>query len=293
MYPSFNARALGLSLSIEETLKVAAGAGFSGVDVMVRDLLETGESAATVARRMTDLGLRGGAFPMPFDWRGSGFAEGLARLPRVAEAASTLGLVRTGTWVLPECPVGFDRAGTFAFHLDRLAPIVETLSDFGIRLGLEVIGVESSRPGRNAAFVHRLADLGPLRDALERATGSPVGVVVDSWHLFAAGEPTTAGLAWGADSVVWVHVADLPPGAWADRSTLVDSVRGLPGERGIVDSRGLLTALDVDGYTGPVTAEPLASCRSLTGQAPETVARRTAEALRRVWPAGRPFGPAS
>ncbi len=289
MLMSFNARALGLKLSADETLRLASENGFDSVDLMVRDALEEGERPRDLRRRMDDLGLKGGAFPLPFDWRGdeARFADDLRRLPRYAEAAAELGLVRTGTWVLPETGEARDGEATLAFHVGRLTPVVKTLSECGIRLGLEVIGVQSSRSGRGEPFVHRLDQVEPLRRAIEGASGVEVGVLVDSWHLYAADEPIANALVGDVARVVWVHVADLPAGAWPDRSDMVDSVRGLPGEHGSVDSLGLLRELQARGYDGPVTAEPLGSCRSLQGLPPEAAAARVAESLRSVWPVPR------
>ena len=45
-------------------------AGFDGVDLMVRDLLDAGDDPRAIRARMDDLGLRGGAFPLPVHWRG-------------------------------------------------------------------------------------------------------------------------------------------------------------------------------------------------------------------------------
>ena len=61
---------------------------------------------------MDDLGLRGGAWPLPVDWRGPDdrFRNDLRELPRYAQAAALLGLYRTGTWVLPEVDPGVTRA---------------------------------------------------------------------------------------------------------------------------------------------------------------------------------------
>ena len=62
------------------------------------------EAPELLRARMDGLGLRGGAFPLPVNWRGSAeeFERDLGRLPRHAEAAAALGLFRTGTWVMPE-----------------------------------------------------------------------------------------------------------------------------------------------------------------------------------------------
>jgi len=295
MYTSFNARALGLDLSAEETLAIASEAGFEGVDLLVRDLVERGEDPATVRARMDDLGLRGGAWPLPVDWRGDSrrFARDLARLPKLAEAARLLGLSRTGTWIMPETPdrpegddpavIAAHRAALVAFHVERLGAIARILAEHGIRLGLEVIGVETSRTGHGVPFVHRLGDLDRVLGGLWDEAPN-FGILLDGFHLYAAGETVEAGLRWGVERVVWVHVADLPGSTRPDRAQIVDAERGLPGENGAVDSRGLLERLDAHGYDGPVTAEPLAGCQSLKGVGPAGKARAVVLALRSVWP---------
>jgi len=294
MFTSFNARALGLTLSADETLRLASENGFGGVDLMVRDLIDQGVDLVALKRRIDHLGLRPGAFPMPIDWRTSDdarFRDDLDRLSTCAEAAATLGLHRTCTWVMPECRPLPDitapypgESTTFAFHLRRLHRIAVCLAQFGIRLGLEVIGVESSRGEGLAPFIHRLDRLEPLREAVDLCGSVEMGVLLDSWHLYAADEPLAHALAWPASRVVWVHVADLPQGDSSDRSRMIDSVRGLPGEHGAIDSRSLLQALKEVGYEGPVTAEPLARCSTLAGLPPNEVARATARSLRAVWP---------
>jgi sugar phosphate isomerase/epimerase len=293
MYASFNARMVGLTLSATATLELAADAGFDGVDLMVRDLVDAREDPRVLRTRMEHLGLRGGSFPMPVQWRGDAarFAHDLAGLPRLAEAAAILGLARTNTWVMPETcerPATPDGRATHLaavvrWHIDRLGAMARLLDRFGIRLGLEVIGVESSREGHGLPFISRLADLdrilGTLRDEAPNS-----GILLDGWHLYAAGESVEAGLVWGMPRVVGVHVADLPAAALPDRTLMKDSDRGLPGENGAIDSKALLRRLKDSGYDGPVTAEPMPGCRSLAGLEPEVIVHRVAVAVRSVWP---------
>jgi sugar phosphate isomerase/epimerase len=290
MFASFNARAVGLKLSAAETIELAAQAGFAGVDLLVRDLLDFGEDPRGLRALMDDRGLRGGAFPKPVQWRhdAATFQHDLARLPRLAEAAAQLGLRRTATWVLPETPTatgpGADRAAVVQMHVDLLGALARTLEPFDIRLGLEVIGVASFRTGRGLPFITRFTDLGPLLDSIRRAAPN-VGVVVDGWHLYAAGESAEAGLAWGVDSIVWTHVADLPAGATRDPAAMNDNDRGMPGENGAIDCKTLLQCLASAGYDGPVTAEPMPGCRTLADRnQPEAIAHQVAHALRSVWP---------
>ncbi|CAN5905728.1 hypothetical protein BH23PLA1_BH23PLA1_38350 [soil metagenome] len=287
MYSSFNARAVGWNLSALETVELAAAAGFDGVDLMVRDLVEAGVDRSALRDRMEELGLRGGAWPLPVDWKGdqAQFQADLRRLPERARAAAELGLSRTGTWVLPCLPAAGPSADeALEWHVQRLGVIARILADHDIRLGLEVVGVESFRAERGGpSFIHRLADLDPLIDRL-RAEHENVGVLVDAFHLYAAGEGVETALRWGVDRVVWVHISDLPAGDSPDRSRIRDDRRGLPGEHGAVDCRGLLERLDAAGYDGPITAEPMAGCRSLLRLDTRTMARVLARSFALIRP---------
>ena len=285
---------MGLDLSAEETIEIAAKAGFDGVDLLIRDIVESGADVDELRRRMDDLGLRSGGWPLPVNWRNDAetFESDLKRLPRLAEAAARLGFYHTGTWVRFESdPIEAEALGdemarervveeATARQMERLGRIARILNDHGSRIGLEIIGPRGERTRRGVPLVGTYAELarrfGPLRD--EHAN---VGVLVDAFHLFAAGEDLGDALAWGPSSVVWVHLADP---ARRDRRTLRDVERALPGESPPSPCASLLTALAQIGHQGPVTVEPLGRCRSLEGLDPSPRAFKTGEALRRVWP---------
>lgn len=295
MYSSFNARAVGLpDLSTETTIDVAAAAGFDAVDLMIRDIVRSGADLTAIQRRMVGRNLQAGAFPMPFEWRGdeASFHRDLAELPSLARAAATLGFTRTGTWVMPETPtmpppqrdLAAFRAEVTRFHVDRIRPVARILADYGIRLGLEVIGVATFRRGLGVPFVTRLEDLGPT--LVELATEPNIGLLVDAFHLHAADEPFSTALTWGADRIVWAHVADLPRGPAIDRAAIIDAERGLPGSQNAVACGEFLALLSRSGYDGPVTVEPLSRCSDLVGQEPAEVALRVKRSLDTCWPVG-------
>ena len=185
---------------------------------------------------------------------------------------------------MPETPgPESDRREVADLHVRRLGAIARVLDDHGIRLGLEVIGVESFRAGVGDPFVARMADLDRELGAIW-AESPGIGLLVDAFHLHAAGEPVDAAFARGVAAITWVHVADLPPGFRGDRAAIIDAERGLPSENGAVDAAGLLDRLAREGYDGPVTAEPLGRCASLQGLELAEVARRVRASLGRVWP---------
>lgn len=299
MYGCWNARAVGLDQSAKEAISTAARAGFDGVDLLVRDIVESGEDVHDLRLRMDDLGLRGGAWPLPVNWRSDAetFEADLRRLPSRAATAARLGLLRTGTWVPTESEPVADETlrddaareriveRETARQIDRLDRIARILADHGSQLGLEIIGPRSERTGRGVPLVGSYVELARRFTALRRARPN-VGVLVDVFHLFAAaGEDLEDALAWGPSSVVWAHLADPAHG---DRQTLRDVERALPGEFPSSRCGPILAALARRGYEGPVTVEPLGRCRSLDGLEPLQRAFKVREALRRVWPSTHP-----
>lgn len=294
MYACWNARAVGLTMTAADTIELAAEAGFEGVDLLVRDVAESGADVGDLRRRMDDLGLRGGGWTLPMNWKNdeAAFEADLANLPRYAEIAAELGLLRTGTWVRFESDaVGpevlesdklrrIEATRWTAWQLDRLIRIAEVLATYGSRLGLEIIGSRSERTGRGVPLIATYEELLAKFRCL-RSVCANTGVLADAYHLYASGEEPVAALAWGAGAVCWVHVADP---AVLDRSSMRDVDRLLPGESADGISRPLLAALAAGGYDGPVTAEPLTQSRSFRSADPRERARATREALRRVWP---------
>lgn len=298
VYSSWSARAVGLNLSAEATIEIAAEAGFAGVDFMVRDLVEAGADVDGLRGRMDDLNLLGGAWVLPMNWKNDleAFEQGLKQLPTYAATAQKLGLSRTGTWVRFESePVDdvsrlseADRARLVeeatAWQIDRLGRIARILDDHGSRLGLEIIGSQVAPTGRGVRLVGTYAELRRCFGKL-KAENANVGVLVDAFHIFAANERVNDVLQEGAESVVWVHLAGP---ANLDRLSLRDEERTLPGQSGAGICHTLLAALAKAKYQGPVTTEPLGRCQELDGLAPLAIAIKTLESLRRVWPEVHP-----
>ena len=79
-----------------------------------------------------------------------------------------------------------------------------------------MIGVPSFRTGRGRPFLQRMADLDPLLETIRREAPN-VGVLIDLFHLHAAGESIESAFGLGNGSLVRVHVAELPASAAGER----------------------------------------------------------------------------
>jgi sugar phosphate isomerase/epimerase len=205
-----------------------------------------------VLAELNEKGLVWGATGLPLDFRGDDarFRSELKGLPNVARALERARVERVGTWVRPTHEK-LTYSANFRRHAERLRAVAEVLGDHGLRLGLEYVGPKTSWSSARYPFIHTMAEMKELIAEIGR---DDVGLVLDSWHWYTAGE-TEADLKTLANrDVVACDLNDAPAGLPADRQ--VDSVRDLPCATGVIDLKAFLNALVAIGYDGPVRAEP-------------------------------------
>ncbi len=264
MSTNFNAWALGLSLSAEASIALAASVG---VDLPVRDFVLAGGKPEELRRRMDNLSLNGGARPLPIDWRrhAAVFMRDLQRLPRCADGGG-------GPRPAPDRDVGPARDARSA----RFGRRPRGAPRRGRQAARPTPGRDRPGPGpvRDSAgtrghrsrvipyraqglpFVHRLANFDRVLGAVWG--GAPnLEMLLDGFHLDAAGEEIEAGLAWRVEKIVNVHVAAPPTSTRPDRRAVQDKDRGLPGDNGTIDSQRLLARLAEQGHDGPITNDRL------------------------------------
>ncbi|NIM04278.1 MAG: TIM barrel protein [Armatimonadetes bacterium] len=164
----------------------------------------------------------------------------------------------------------------FRFHVDRLRPIAEILAEKGCRFGLEFLGPWTVRKDARYEFIHNMD--GML--ALCAAVGTDnMGLLLDCWHWYTAGGRVEQINKLRDEDIVCVHINDAPAGIAMDEQ--IDTVRCLPGETGVIDIRGFLSALAEIGYSGPVVVEPFNE--RLKNLPPKQALQETAAALKEVW----------
>jgi sugar phosphate isomerase/epimerase len=276
MFPSFNPGHVGITVSLREGLAMAERHGFGGYDAPLPALHEevAAHGAAAVRALFIHHGLRIGAWNLPFvpyqvtdaEWRGW-----LGRLPPLLATAHALGARRAGMWILPGSDaLAYD--ANFKFHVERFRPVTKLLAEQGVCLGLEFIGPETSLRGFKHPFVHSVAAISELAQAI----GPNCGLLLDAWHWHCAGGKGEELRGLRRESIVHVHVNDAPSGV--SRTELVDNRRRLPGATGVIDLDGFMQALADAGYDGPVTAEPFDA--ELSALPAEAAAASTARATR-------------
>jgi sugar phosphate isomerase/epimerase len=279
MYRCLSPGAIGVGVGLEEGLRLARLGNFEGLEVGMGDIasrLEQGSKEA-VLDLFNQAEIKPGGWGLPVDWRtkdAAKFVEDLDKLPRFAAAAQAIGCTRCSTWVLPfsdERPL----EDNIEWHIQRFTPVAQILGDHGCSLGLEFIGPKTMRNGHQYDFVYDMNDMLKLGARI----GPNVGLLLDCWHWYTAGNTREELSRVSPDKVVYVHVNDAPAGIPVDEQ--VDNVRGMPGETGVIDIAGFLQTLQSIGYDGPVTPEPFSA--KVRGISPEQAVTMTGESMMKIW----------
>lgn len=254
MYATLNTGAIGVKVSgVREPIIAAKLGGFAGVELSAPAVADLSDQigADGVCALLADAGVRPAVWGLGLDQRGDDAAwdAGLTALRRNAAAMAAIGCTRVTTVLLSGSN---DRPyeENWRFHVARLAPAAAILAEHGCALGLEYLGPQTIRDNFKYPFVYTMAKA----LALGAAIGPNVGLLLDCWHWYTAGDDLGAIRAARPEQIVHVHINDAPAGI--PRAEQIDNRRALPGETGVIDIAGFLKALQGIGYDGPVTAEP-------------------------------------
>ena len=201
---------------------------------------------------MQEKGVAWGAAGMPVNFRGDDqkFQDDLRSLPNLAKQLKLAGVTRVGTWLSP----GHNELtylANFQQHANRLRVVANVLHDHGLRFGLEYVGPKTSWTSRRFPFIHTMTE---TRELIAEIGSKSVGLILDSWHWYTAGEELSHLDALTNNDVVAVDLNDAPSGVVRDKQ--VDNRRELPLATGVIDLKGFLRSLVSMGYDGPVRAEP-------------------------------------
>ena len=274
MYKSLNAPAIGIkTLALPDLIALARATGFAGVDFDMVEAL-TFDPAA-----LRDLfgDIRPAQWGLPVRGPQSEWATDATQLAACARRAADLGALRCATWV-PSWSDSRDLASNTAFHIARLTPVAGILADHGVALGLEFLGPVTLFKSHRHAFIHQMQ---PMID-MARQIGPNVGLLLDAWHLFTSGGTLADLAALKPADIVHVHINDAPVGVPFD--AVLDNVRHMPLETGVLDLAGFMRTLNALGYDGPVTTEPFsARLNAIAASDPGAAAQEVSAAMDRLW----------
>ncbi len=218
-----------------------------------------------------------GASGLPMDFRRDQATQqkGIDGLPKHAKALQKAGVSRMSTWIMPT-----HKELTYLENMKqqsgRLKEAAKIIGDYGIKLGLEYVGPKTLMARDKYSFVHTLAECKELIDAIGE---SNVGVQLDSFHWFCAGETKADLLSLSNEDIVTVDLNDARSGISADEQ--LDGKRELPMASGVVDLQSFMDALVDIGYDGPTRAEPFN--KALNDMDNEAALEATSQAMKKAF----------
>lgn len=244
---------IGVNADQRATIALAQQHGFTSVEPFASFLAGLSDEArAELVAELQARKLVFGAAGLPVDFRGdeARFNQGLHELPRLAAALQKSGATRVGTWISPGSG-NRTYLSNFKLHQQRLTEVARVLKDNGLRFGLEYVGTPSARARAKHPFIHSLPETRELIAAI--GTGN-VGVILDSWHWWTAGDTEADLLALRNEDIVSVDLNDAPAGLTLEQQQ--DGQRELPAATGVIPVATFLKALQKIDCDAPIRAEP-------------------------------------
>src|SRR5262249_50819847 len=209
------------------------------------------------------------------------FASGIAAFPAYAKGLERAGVRRVTTYVLP---MSSDRPylANFKLHATRLREAARVLVDIGSRLGIEYVAPKTLWASQRYPFAHTMAE---MRELIAEIGQPNVGLVLDSWHWYHAGDSAADIGALRAQDVVSVDLNDAPAGVAKDQ--MPDGKRELPAATGVIDVAAFLNGLAKIGFDGPVRVEPFND--PVRRLAPDEAAAAAMSGLKKAFSLARPI----
>jgi len=269
---------IGVRANLAESIAMAGKFGFEAVDPNLKDLAALSDSA--MGDLLGDLQSKHLAFgsyaqSFPVGQPEEAWATFLKDLAAGARTLQRARMTRAVTWLSPS-DNKLTYLQNFHLHARRIGQAAAILGDSGVTLGLEYVAPKTSWTRGEYPFIHTMAE---MKELIAEVGKPNLGLLMDIWHWYNAGDTVADLLTLKNQDVVAVHLSDAPAGVPIDQQ--VDSRRELPASTGVIDIGAFLSALNQIGYDGPAAAEPMSA--ALRALPPDEALAQTAAALKKAF----------
>jgi len=250
---SLNPGAIGVSLNNEDLLLKAREYNFNAFVPNIYEFKDwTNTKLLGYHDAVKSNGMSWGAVGLPVEFRKSQskFDGDYEQMSEMLSKLERIGITRMSTWIMPtHAELNYEQ--NMALHAVRLRKAAKLLGDFNIKLGLEYVGPKTLRESQQYPFVSSLKEVKELINVIGEEN---VGVQLDAFHWYCAGESKKDLLSLSPQEIITVDLNDAKAGRTRDQQ--LDWERELPGASGLIDLKTFLETLVEIGYDGPIRAEP-------------------------------------
>jgi len=250
---SLNSGIIGVKTNQFELLKYAIDFEYDAITPYISELKTMGFTLLEdLGKNMHEHGISWGSTNLPVEFREDEktFKGGMTELAAAAKTLNNVGARRMNTWIMPTHSALSYREN-FALHVKRLKKCAQIMGDEGVRLGLEYVAPKTLMARDKFSFIRSMKE---LRELISEINEANVGLVLDSFHWYCAGDTEADILALKSDDIITVDINDARSDLGRDEQ--IDNRRELPLSTGVINLSLFMNALAKIGYTGPVRSEP-------------------------------------
>ena len=251
---ALNPGIIGVKANFAQTLDYAIQYGYEAISPYTQEVMKDYSTShlTEIIARMKKHNISYDSINIPVEFRrdDATFKEGLKDLPKFCETMQRQGATRINTWIISS-----HRELTYnenmRQHADRLRECAKIMNDYGVRLGLEYLGMRTLLIRGRYPFISSMKEGKELIAAIGLAN---VGFVLDSFHWYCANDTLDDIRTLSPSDIITADINDARAGF--TREEQVDGKRELPLATGVINIKDFLQGLIDIGYDGPVRTEP-------------------------------------
>lgn len=250
---ALNPGIIGVKANFAQTLDYAIQYGYEAISPYTQEVMEYSPAQLKeILAKMKAHNISYDSINIPVEFRrdDATFKEGLKDLPKFCETMRKQGATRINTWIISS-----HRELTYnenmRQHAARLGECAKIMNDYGVRLGLEYLGMRTLVARGRYPFIGSLKEGKELIAAIGAGN---VGFVLDSFHWYCANDTLEDIKSLSPADIVTVDINDARAGF--KREEQMDGKRELPLATGVINLKDFLQGIIDIGYDGPVRTEP-------------------------------------
>lgn len=251
---ALNPGIIGVKANFAQTLDYAIQYGYEAISPYTQEVMKDYSAAQlneiTARMKAHDISYDSINIPVEFRRDDAVFQEGLKDLPKFCEAMQRQGATRINTWIISSHnELTYNE--NMRQHASRLGACAKIMNDYGVRLGLEYLGMRTLVARGRYPFISSMKEGKELIAAI--GVGN-VGFVLDSFHWYCANDTLEDIKTLSPADIITADINDARAGF--KREEQVDGKRELPLATGVINIKDFLQGIIDIGYDGPVRTEP-------------------------------------
>lgn len=248
-----NAGIIGVEANLQEALNYAIQYGYEAIVSSPKELLSYSNLQINELKdKMATNNISWGSTNLPVEFRQSKtrFNDDFKGLREQCEALEKVGATRMSTWII-STHEELTYSENMRQHAYRLGECAKVMKDYGIRFGLEYLGMRTMMMDARYPFIGSMKE---GKELIAEIGESNVGFVLDSYHWHTANDTADDIRTLSPNDIITVDLNDAKAGV--DRKALLDGKRELPLATGVINLQEFLQAIIDIGYDGPIRTEP-------------------------------------